>query len=297
MIRVVTRCLALSFALTSFCSYASAVEPWSLQVSAERTEQSFETEQDDIDASIDSLTLSPGYEVGNWQITMTLAWQSIDGSYFFNNLYPNLELTCNQINSLSNWQKYWLVKNTQLSRDDLQYCANTGGVESDTLEDSFSGWNDIELFANYYLPINSEWLLGSVGIGYQHDNGDVEEGLGNGAKQVFGETSWIAVRGKFSLSMTLGYYVVLQDSSSRSLKDHGYGSLDGRWQPVDALELGVAYFYQQTDNDVFDDYDYLTYSVHYYLDRHWSGRLYASDYKNEPGLPDREYGLSLAYSF
>ncbi|RLT99987.1 MAG: hypothetical protein D9N11_13500 [Ketobacter sp.] len=284
----------LTAALLAITANASEVTP-TFAVSGERIEQSFDFGVDESDATIGTITLAPGFAWGDWHVSASLPWQSIDGEYFFNNLYPNLAQTCNRINQLTPLQKFLLVRNTQLTQESLDYCAETGGVESASVEDSISGWNDIEIFANYFIPAGSTWLAGSVGFGYQHDNGDEYEGLGNGARQLFTETTWMASSRLLSLSATLGYYFIVEDNSAIGLKDHGYGSLDGRLYLGEHVELGISYFYQQTDNDVFDDYDYLTYSSTFILGKHWSARLFISDYQNEPGLPDEEFGGSILY--
>ena len=262
-------------------------------VSAEHLEQSFAFEIDDSEASIDTVTLTPGFSWKDWHFSASMPWQSIDGEYFFNNLYPNLALTCSKINNLTALQKFILVRNTELTSEALDYCSKTGGVERASVEDKISGWNDVELFANYFFPSASSWLAGSAGIGLQLDNGDEYEGLGNGAKQIFGETTWMASSRYLSLSTTVGYYFVVEDDSAIGLNDHGYATLDARAHLGEHFELGIRYNYQQTDNDVFDDYDYLTYSATLYIGRHLSLQAFINDYSSDTGLPDDEY---IAYS-
>lgn len=275
--------------------HAVALTP-TFTISAERVEQHFSFGEDEVDSTIDAITLTPGLTWGNWQVSATLPWQSIDGQYFFNNLYPNLAQTCSQINSLSPLQRWLLQRNTKLNEEALDYCAETAGVESRSENDHTSGWNDVEVFANYYIPSTSTWLAGSLGLGYQHDNGDEFEGLGNGARQLFAETTWMAAGNRLSLSTTLGYFFVIEDNSAVGINDHGYGALDARLLLSKHIELGVRYDYQQTDNDVFDDYDYWTYSLHFYAGQHWGGQAYVTDYDDEPGFPDEEYGLYFFYA-
>ncbi len=275
---------------------AAEVTP-TFSISAEHIEQSFKFELDETDATIDTITLSPGLSWGNWHFSATLPWQDIEGEYFFNNLYPNLALTCSRINQLSPFQQLLLVNNSELTKESLDYCAQTGGVESGTVEEQISGWNDIEFFANYFIPSPSDWLAGSVGVGLQLDNGDEYEGLGNGARQLFTETTWMASSALLSIGTTLGYYFVVEDNSAIGLKDHGYASIDGRLYWGDHVELGVSYIYQQTDNDIFDDYDYFSYTASFYIGQHWGMQAFINDYNGETGLPDDEYGVFLSYRF
>ena len=106
----------------------------------------------------------------------------------------------------------------------------------------------------------------------------------------------MAAGNRLSLSTTLGYFFVIEDNSAVGINDHGYGALDARLLLSKHVELGVRYDYQQTDNDVFDDYDYWTYSLHFYAGQHWGGQAYVTDYDDEPGFPDEEYGLYFFYA-
>lgn len=274
---------------------AFAKSEWNFKVSAERTEQRFETETDKGEATLNTVLLSPSYSLGSWQISLTLPWQSIEGSYFFNNVYPNVAFTCNQINALTAPQKIVLVRNTSLTADDVRFCAQTGGVQSESVQESISGWNDVEVFVNYLIPYGSNWLIGSLGFGYQHDNGDVQAGLGNGIKQTFLESTWFAEAGVANLSVTMGYNFIIENNSGVARFDNGYAALDGRMHLGSVLDLGLGYHFQQSSTEQFDDYDYLMYSVYCYMGTHWTGQLYVTDYRDGAEFPDREVGLYLSW--
>lgn len=274
---------------------AFADTDWNLALEAERIHQSF----GDGDADIDTVTLSPSLHVGNWSLVATIPWQHIDGSYFVNNAYPNLEYICSAINGLTPAQKLLLIYRGSLTTDQVQYCSNTGGIESLTLEDSVEGFNDIELFANYYLPVFNDQITGTAGIGYKHDNGDVDLGLGTGTRDLLVETSWLFDVAPVSMLLTLGYEHILQDNTAIDvdINDYAYASLDGRWQLLDLAAIGVEYHYQQASADVLDDLDYLVYYLNLGRGSGWGARLFMTDYQNAKGYPDDEIGGSLSYTF
>jgi hypothetical protein len=277
----------------------SAESYWDMQISAERIQQSFSgsDEEQQGDADIDTITLSPGWQTQNWSITLSLPWQQIEGRYFINNVYPNIAFTCSQINSLSNVQKLILVRQSAVTLDQVQYCSDTGGKTSSTIQDSVSGWYDIEVFSNYYLPLNSDLINISAGIGYQHDNGNEDKGLGNGARQLFAETAWYIRRPSFNLGLRLGYYHVIKNNSTIDLQDYGYGSMNAGWHILNNLTLSAEYHYQQSNNYFFNDYDYLTYNLYLQITDHWATQAFITDYLNQTGFPDQELGGSISYYF
>ena len=266
---------------------------WDFTVEAERVEQSFE----DGDSTIDTFTLAPALHVGDWSFSLSAPWQQVDGSYFVNNAYPNLEYVCSQINSLTALQKWLLYQNGTLTPQQIQYCNQTGGVESVTLQDSVDGWNDIEIFASYFLPLFSDVFSAAVGLGYKHDNGDAEAGLGTGTRDLFAEANGWWHLGKVVIGLTLGYEHLLENSTSIALEDYGYTSLDARWQLHELVAPGVEYHYQQANADVLDDLDYFTYYVRVGRSSGLGARLFITDYRDATGYPEEEFGGSLSYSF
>lgn len=266
---------------------------WDFTVEAERVEQSF----DDGDSTIDTVTLAPALHVGDWSFSLSAPWQQVDGSYFVNNAYPNLEYLCSQINGLTALQKWLLYQNGTLTPQQIQYCNQTGGVESVTLQDEVDGWNDIEVFASYFLPLPSDAFSAALGVGYKHDNGDAEAGLGTGTRDLFAEANGWWRAGAVVIGLTLGYEHLLENSTSIELNDYGYTSLDARWQVRDWVAPGVEYHYQQANADVLDDLDYFTYYVRVGRSSGLGARLFITDYRDATGYPEEEFGGSLSYSF
>ena len=266
---------------------------WNMRVEAERSHQTF----GDGDADLTSVTLSPSIQLQDWSFSASLPWQKIEGAYFVNHLYPSLEYICSWMNGLTGAQKLYLVRRGQLTLAQVKYCNETGGVESTNVEDSREGLSDIQLFANYYLPAFSDTFSGAIGIGYKHDNGDVEEGLGTGTRDLFVETSWSADIQQVGLLLTLGYEHILNNDTEEDLLDYGYAVLGAHWQIIEIARVGVDYNYQQASSDLLQDYDYLTYYLELGRAQGLGVRVYATDYLGEDGFPDKEYGGSLSYTF
>ena len=263
------------------------------RIEAERTHQSF----DEGDADIDTVTLAPSVDINNWTLSASLPWQHIDGSYFVNNLYPNLTYLCNQLQDLSGAEKVRLLQRGQITAKQVYTCNQTGGVISGTQSESVNGFSDLELFANYFLAPLSESVSGSVGIGYKHDNGDVETGLGTGTRDLFAETTWLFQRGTFSVLSTLGYQFVLQNNTDFDMRDYAYAAIDGRWQWRDFLALGAAYHYLQANAETLDDLDYLVWYVGVGRISGWGLRLEVTDYRDATGYPDKQLSGSVSYRF
>lgn len=272
---------------------AQAASEWQFYLEAERIHQSFS----DGDADINTFTFAPTLYWENLSLSLSIPWQQIDGSLFITNAYPNLEYLCGQINGLTSGQKMWLIYRGTLTQQQVQYCGNTGGVETLQQEDSVSGFNDVELFANYYLPPFHDRVSGSVGLGYKHDNGDVEKGLGTGTRELFVETSWLLDADVVGLLLTLGYENIIENETSFDLQDYGYASVDVHMRLLEVARLGVEVHYQQAVADVLDDLTYLVYYLQLGTGEGVGARLFMTDYRDENNYPETEIGGSLSYAF
>ena len=264
-----------------------------LQIEAKRVHQSFDAG----DSDIDTVTLSPSVSIGYWTLSASASWQHVDGEYFIDNRYPNLAYACNRVNSLSPAAQQFLINRGRLTQQQVQYCADTGGVESATLEDSIQGWNDIEVFANYYLSPLNDYVSGTLGIGYKHDNADYNEGLGTGTRDIFIESGWLLAKGPVSVLATIGYEFILNNETANDLNDYGYVSADARWQFHEVIAAGVEYHYLQASADVLDDLDYAVAYLQLGDGNGWLARLSYTDYLDRTGYPESEYGASLSYLF
>ena len=280
--------LAGTFLLNSFVSQAQAEPQWHFLVKGERDHQEFSSDN----ADIDTLTLQPMMVDGNWTFTLTLPWQHIDGSVFVNNLYSNSSRLCSFIQDSSLLQS---IKSGSTSLLPTSYC--NGTTVSGSRNTSTSGWSDAQFFANYIFPVDWQRVNTSLGAGYKHDNGDLNSGLGSGTQDVYAENAWLLSFNPLSFLLTLGYNHILKNSTGFDLKDHGYYSLDSRWQFTDVVAAGVEYDYQQSNTDMLDDYDYYTGYVRLGRPRGLGGRIFVIDYHGQQGFPDREYGASLSYMF
>ena len=279
--------LAGAFLLATFVSRVQAEPQWSLLVKGERDHQEFSSDN----ADIDTLTLQPSVVDGNWSVSATLPWQRIDGTVFVNkqysslSAYPKLSSICSSGVDLSGNQILEKI------------CNNSSKVVTVSQDSTTSGWGDFEIFANYVFPVNWQHVNTSLGAGYKHDNGDDSTGLGTGTQDVYAENAWLVSVSPLSFLLTLGYNHIVHDSTGLDLKDHAYYGLDSRWQFADWAALGVEYDYQQSNSDLFDDYDYYTGYLRLGRPKGWGGRLFVIDYHGQDGFPDQEYGASLSYLF
>jgi len=271
---------------------ASAAE-WQMTVDAEHIEQSFE----DGDATLDTITLAPALHLQDWSFYLTIPWQKIDGTVFINNAYPNLAYICGQINSLTPMQILYLIRHDKLTLQQVQYCDSTGGMVSEELQDQATGLSDLELFASYYLPQFSNSLSGTAGLGYKHDNGDAEKGLGTGTRNLYAETSWLLQGNTVGLILTLGYEHLLKNDTDIDYQDYGYGSAELYWRPVEIVTLGAEYHYQQAVADVLDDFDYQVLYLAFGPGSGFGARLFTTIYPDETGYPDKEVGANISYTF
>ena len=285
--------IAVCWILVCTVSVARAETQWNFLVKAERDHQSF----GDGNADLDTVTLSPSVQAGDWSITASLPWQHIEGTYFINNVYPNLAYLCQQVQSMNTLQKLLAISTGKVTPAQLSYCSNHSGVVNATQQDQVEGFGDFDIFVNYYLPLDSRRLTGSLGVGYTHDNGDVDKGLGTGTRDTYAETAWLLDLHPVSLLLTLGHDHVVNNDTAFDLKDHSYGSLDISWQLLDAAALGVEYHYQGSNSDALDDFDYTTGYLRLGRGPGWGARLFATDYHGQSGFPDQEYGASLSYLF
>lgn len=273
------------------CPWAAAEPEVHFFLDAEAVEQSFEYG----DADIYTITLSPSLSGEDWSVSLSLPWQQIEGRYFVNNRFPNLAYLCSQLATLSPRAKLILVRRGVVTPSQVAYCNQQHGDIED-VEASYEGLADADLFANYYLPTDFDAVSGSLGIGYKHDNGDYEEGLGTGTREVYVETSWLWSAGAIEIMTSLGYQFIVNNSTDIELKDYGYGSLDLRWNAARYLAVGVEYHYLQANADILDDMDYIDWYLQLGRAYGVSLRLVYTEY-DEDGYPEEEYRANLSYSY
>ena len=279
-------------ATTLLCSLPAVANEWSWMIETEHAQQRFA----DADADINSLRLLPAWDHGPWSISTTLAWQRVSGAYYFNTRNPSLAAECSRLLE-SGGQALPGISLPQLTPRQAQFCSEDAGVESETLEESVQGLTDVEVFVNYFWPPLSQRFSVATGVGYKHDNGDIEKGLGTGTRNVFAETNGVLDLAPFSLVLTAGYEHVARNDTPLELDDYAYGAVDLGWQALDSLTLGTRYRYLQANLAPLDDVDFVTWYGQWRHGGGWGVRVYVSDYLSGSGSPDSEWGGSLSYAF
>ena len=267
---------------------------WDMLLSAEHIHQEFDAS----DADLDTLTFAPTVSLGSFSLSASVPWQKVSGVFFLDVAHPNVASLCSLVQGLTPLQKLRLVRDGTLTLAQLQYCNQySGEVTTIEEEDSATGAGDIELFASYYLPPLADMASASLGLGYKHDNGDADSGLGTGTRDLYAETALLVQTGPLRLLLTLGYDWLQHNDTGLALNDYGYGSLDASVLLLQALTLGVEYHFQQASTDVTDDLDYLVWYGELDLPAGWGGRLFLTDYLDADNLPREEFGGSLSWHF
>ena len=283
------------------CKLANGEEPTlGLNIGWEQNfqeyENSFLNSNLDVNSNINTIFVSPSLRWNNWTVSASLPWQQVDGEYFINHNYPNFSAVCSTIADLSTLHQQLLLNFGDLTEQQLQFCSQVTDGRSQSGEIA-SGLSDIELFANYYLPFfGGNWET-SLGVGFKWDNGDEQVGLGTGTQDLFLEGSWYLEQRQFSLLAVLGYNQIVKNNTGFDYLDYGYTSLDLRLRLLSWLQPGVEYHFQQSNAGGYDDLDYVIGYLQLSNTKYWRGRLYYTDYLDQSGYPNQEYGGAVYWVF
>lgn len=262
-----------------------------MDISAGRQHQVFA----DSSANLDTIALQPYVQFGNWDVSIDVPWQRAQGEYFVNsNFQPAPSYRCQQYSGLTSTQQTRLANRyPKLAQRLATTCTTTS-----TSDSNVSGLSDVTLFAHYSTPLDSDGVwLGSVGLGYKADNGDVETGLGSGTSDARFEASLSALVGKFSGTVLLGYDTVLGGEQSDGVDNYAYASLDLSLRPLRWLTLGGIWNYEQAYVDGTDNLQSVSAYVGLKPLDSLSFRLYYKDYLDVEAYPEHEVGGSVTYSF
>ena len=160
------------------------------------------------------------------------------------------------------------------------------------------GIGDITAFVHYGMPLDDRGIwLGSVGLGYKADSGDVDEGMGSGTRDVMAEGILGAGIGKFNATAVAGYTWIVGGDAEEGTDDYAYATLDLSVKPLQWLALGVSWDYQQAYVEVGDNAQWFTAYVGFKPLDSLRVRLYSKDYRDTVGYPDKEYGGYVGLSF
>lgn len=265
-----------------------------LDISTEYLRQQF----DDADAEIETVALLPYLQFGNWELSLDLPWQHIEGDYFVNGRYPALANFCSGVTSMTQLQQLQLIRSGELTARQIYFCNNNPDLAGSEVSDEVSGYGDATLYLNYAVPLDAaaQWF-GSATLGYKHDNGNVDDGLGSGTQDVIGE---LALAGNFewaSVVASAGYVTIANNDTGLDYDDYLYGAVDLGLHPLQALTLGGRFDYQQVSAEQFDDIESVTIYLRWRVLELLSVRLFNTDYLDVTGYPEREYGGSVTLQF
>lgn len=278
---------------------------WGADLSVRRDHQKF----DETDADLNTFSLQPYVQLGNWDISLSLPWQKIDGEYFVNGFQPNPSRICQRLSSLTPLQRLVLVNRGNVTPEQLDYCDNQT-VGTAVVNDSVSGMSDMSLFVRYATPLDKQGIwLGSFGVGYKFDNGDVNSGLGSGTRNTSIDTAISFLSGKWTGYAALGYTLVsggiaytTESETDEGIVNHyyddyAYVTLDGGYKFTPWLTVGASANTQQASFPESDDVQWVTAYVTIKMYKKFRVRTYFNSYLDVSGYPEEEFGASLGYSF
>ncbi|HET8711711.1 MAG TPA: hypothetical protein VFM32_10060, partial [Spongiibacteraceae bacterium] len=232
----------------------------------------------------------------NWSFSVDVPWISADANYVNSNFPSRLVAACSDpAATAAKHPRLAALLGSSLTTAIENYCESQGVLAPG---DTVSGFSDITAFVHYGMLLDDRgiWLL-SVGAGYKFDNGDADQNLGSGTRNTLLEATLGANYGKFSGALTAGYAFVDGGSELVTESHYSYATLDLGLRPVDWLTVGCTFDYQQSYIAIADDLTEVTTYLKFKPWQHVRMKIYARDFGNAEGYPDREYGGSLAFVY
>jgi hypothetical protein len=281
---------AASYANAEKSREAGSGVEFGFDIGVERAHQEFS----DSNADLTTVSFVPRAMFGNWELSLDLPWQRAEGGYFVNNNFPpKVEYVCQALSAgtLAAAQQF-----PRLAARYLNRCQAAGVLG--TVDDSVSGISDATLFLRYGLPLDEQgiWLL-SAGGGYKFDNGDSDKNLGSGTRNTLLEASLGVSYGWFIGSATAGYAWVNATDATDTKSNYTYGVIDAGIRPLAWLTLGCNWSSDESYYSGGETVQKTTAYVRVKPFDHLGVKVYASDYGDTEGYPDREYGASIYYSY
>lgn len=243
-------------------------------------------------ANINTVDLAPHVQYGNWDFSLDAPWISADANYVNSQFPSRLVVACSDpAAAAAKYPRLAAKLGSNLTTALANYCESKGVVSSG---DTVSGLSDITAFVHYGTLLDEQgiWLL-SVGAGYKFDNGDADKNLGSGTRNTLLEASLGATYGKFAGTLTGGYVFVSGGDQTDDSSHYNYASLDLGLSPLEWMTLGFAVDYDQTYVITADDVTKVTAYVKFKPSQHVRLKVYARDFGNADGYPEREYGGSM----
>lgn len=277
----------------SLAASANEEKKWGADISLSTQHQEYEI----ISADMNSLSISPYFKKDNWLFTVSVPWMQIDGDYFVNGNVPRVVNFCQRVDKASPQRLQRLVERGRITQKQLDRCNAFTDVLSER-EESQSGLGDINLAAEYvYYWGQSESWWTSIGIGYKHDNGDVEKAIGSGSRDSNLDLG-IGYEGiKWFSHLDYSFVSVSATKTPFAVDDYSGLAAGVGYNLLDNLSLGIDYQKEEAYLQTGEDIDYWSSYLHWLVTDNWSLILSASDYDSGVEYPESEYGMQISYSF
>lgn len=248
-------------------------------------------------ADITTLAINPYVLLGNWSLSVDIPWQKISGDYFVNNFQPSTPFICQQLGNLNAAQLNSFLAAKPKFQSAYKLC-NTLTTNTTQTDGDVSGISDISSYLSYGKPLdqNNIWY-GMLTMGFKWDNGDIENGLGSGTKDILFEASVNAIKGIWISTFSAGYNAILSGEDKDNYENYGYLTTDLAVRAGEIVKLGSQLEWQQAASDFTDDISsiaiYITASPFEKLQL----RLMLTDYLDTSGYPEQEIKGSMIFRF
>lgn len=265
-----------------------SVEP-GMDLSADYAKQRFA----DTDGDYTTVTPSPYLRWGDgWEARLDVPWRQASGEYIVPGATPRITQLCSQVAAHPRAVQN-LLDNGRITQAQLDICNNLVSSKKTT---EVSGAGDVILWLNRLVPLNNTWAL-LPQMGYKHDSGEVEDGLGSGTRDAMLE---IGLSGQFQqLTVYLmgGYNRVLAQPDSSTLDDYPYAACEAEWALVPAVGVSARYDYESAQAEYLEDLQSVTGALSWHFLENYSTRIYLQSYKESEGYPQQEAGISINATF
>lgn len=285
--------IGLLITICSFNTFAEEEKNWGADFSVSTQHQEYEL----VSADMQSLTLAPYFQTGNWTFSATLPWMKIDGDYFINGSVPRVVSLCSRLQDASPLVIQRLINRGRITPEQIARC-NQINDQLDELEESQSGIGDISLSANYLWQWGSaETWWASLGLEYKADNGDVETGIGSGSRDTSVSLGLGYQGEKWSNHLDASFTSVSATDSSYAIEDYSAVSAGIAYLFWDSVTWGLDYQIEQAYLKEGENIKYFSTYLDWSITDNWGLRIAASDYDDVPEYPQTEYSVDLHFSF
>lgn len=249
---------------------------------------------DESSADISTLSFNPYVQWDLWSLSLDISWQHIDGDVFVNNNQVNAPGVCDRLPTLTRAQMFVLSR-----RDNgqalIDYCAQ---FIADEPKATYSGVGDLSVYLNkgFFIDQGRYWY-GSMLLGYTSDNGDWEEGLGSGTRDVIAEGLINADNGLAYATLNIGRQFIVGGDLEAQYNDYWYGQLDAALRINPFVELGSFYEWQEAASDYSDDVSSVALYLLLKLTESFRLRLTGTHYLDVSGYPDYTVNMHASYYF